>query len=492
MIRREFLKRLGLVSAAGSLPATNVFAGNAANQPNAFIEGKVHENGKGIAKVVVSDGYSVTQTDAKGKYRLPSHSNAEFVFISLPAGYEIPNDKGIARFYQPINKQTPPQKADFKLTKSNLDDTKHAFILWADPQIRKDEDAQKLLTQSAPDTAALIKTLGNVPVHGIGCGDLVFDKFDLFDEYMKAVEMTNVPFFQVIGNHDMDYTARSDDQSQEKFKSLFGPTHYSFNKGKIHYVVLDDVFFLGKGHKYIGYLTENQLNWLEKDLQFVAPGSTVIVSLHIPSNNRSQERTGAKEEPMGGVVSNREHLYKLLKPFNVHILSGHTHFSETWEKENMMEHNHGTVCGAWWSGDICQDGTPNGYGVYEVDGGEINWFYKSTGKDPNHQMRIYPKGSNPDRPNDIIANVWNWDTKWKVEWYENGAKQGPMNQFTGFDPLAVQQQLGDKLPVKQEGIEPVLTDHLFAAQPSANACEIKVEVTDRKGRVFTETLVLKA
>ncbi|QNF35665.1 calcineurin-like phosphoesterase C-terminal domain-containing protein [Adhaeribacter swui] len=486
MFRRNFLKSLGLVGATTALPVTNLLA---APPLTATIQGKVHENGKGIAKVVVSDGFNVTQTDSKGNYRLSPHSNAEFVFISLPSGYQIPHEKGIARFYQPLPKQT--QNVDFNLVQSKQDDTKHAFILWADPQIRKEEDAQKLVTQSAPDTAAVVKSLGNVPVHGIGCGDLIFDKFELFTDYMKAVEITGAPFFQVIGNHDMDYSARTDDQSQKKFKSLFGPTYYSFNKGKIHYVVLDDVFFLGAGHRYIGYLTENQLNWLEQDLKFVTPGSTVVVSLHIPTNNRSQKRNNAKEEPIGGVVSNRDHLYKLLQPFKTHILSGHTHYSETWEKDNIMEHNHGTVCGAWWSGDICQDGTPNGYGVYEVNGDELSWYYKGTGQERNYQLRIYPKGSATDRPNDVIVNVWNWDAKWQVEWYEDGVKKGPMTQFTGYDPLAVQQQLGDKLPVKQEGIEPVLTDHLFAAQPSANAKEIKVEVTDRFQNKYSETITLK-
>ena len=37
-------------------------------------------------------------------------------------------------------------------------------------------------------------------------------------------------------------------------------------------------------------------------------------------------------------------------------------------KNGIYEHNHGTVCGGWWTGPICEDGTPRGYGVYEVDG----------------------------------------------------------------------------------------------------------------------------
>jgi len=37
------------------------------------------------------------------------------------------------------------------------------------------------------------------------------------------------------------------------------------------------------------------------------------------------------------------------------------------------------VCGAWWSGDVCWDGAPNGYGVYDVRGEEVRWRYKGTG-----------------------------------------------------------------------------------------------------------------
>jgi hypothetical protein len=44
-------------------------------------------------------------------------------------------------------------------------------------------------------------------------------------------------------------------------------------------VVLDDVFFVGPPKKYIGYFTEKQLQWLEQDLSYVKPGTTVVVAL---------------------------------------------------------------------------------------------------------------------------------------------------------------------------------------------------------------------
>ena len=144
-----------------------------------------------------------------------------------------------------------------------------------------------------------------------------------------------------------------------------------------------------------------------------------------------------------------------------------------------MEHNHGTVCGAWWTGPICGDGTPRGYGVYEVNGSEIRWYYKSTDKDKDHQLRIYPKGYDKNNPEEIAVNIWNWDTKWKVEWLEDGVYKGAPSQRVAKDPWAAELYEGPALPQKHKFVEPTLTEHLFFIKPSAGAKKITVRATDR-------------
>ena len=69
-------------------------------------------------------------------------------------------------------------------------------------------------------------------------------------------------------------------------KQYFGPDYYSFNRGKVHYVILDDVFCVGRGSAAIVYLPEEQLRWLEQDLSRIKPGGTVVVSFHIPTYTR--------------------------------------------------------------------------------------------------------------------------------------------------------------------------------------------------------------
>lgn len=490
--RRNFLKNLGFTGPLLTMPSALLQAKPFAKRENIdlsplTLKGKVHSQGKGIAGVAVTDGINITQTDRNGQYELQSNATAAFVYISVPSGYAFPADKGIAAFYRPISKGSTVIN-DFQLEKLETDDRKHNFVVWADTQMISKKDVELLMSQSVPDLQALVKSYPKGTLfHGIGCGDLVWDHFELFEDYKQAVEQSGIPFYNVIGNHDMDLEARSDDQSANTFKQQFGPTWYSFNRGEIHYVVLDDVFFIGAAKKYIGYITENQLQWLEQDLALVKPGSTVVVSLHIPTFTGASKRANREEEP-GGVVANRKHLYKLLAPYKVHIMSGHTHFNDNWEEGDMMEHNHGTVCGAWWTGPICGDGTPAGYGVYEVDGSDLKWYYKSTGLAKDKQLRVYTKGRIKESPDEISANVWNWDNKWKVEWYEDGVLKGPMEHRVAYDPWAVELYAGPELPKKHKFVEPTLNDHMFFAKPSPNAKQITVKATDRFGNVYEETI----
>ena len=103
-------------------------------------------------------------------------------------------------------------------------------------------------------------------------------------------------------------------------------------------------------------------------------------------------------------------------------------------------------------------------------------------------MRVYAKGRLKEAPEEIVANVWNWDKAWKVEWWEDGVAKGPMQQRAAKDPWAIELYAGPELPVKHKFVEPMLTDHLFFAKPSADAKQIIVKATDRFGQVYTETI----
>lgn len=463
MNRRSFIKN-------SSLLATTLFVSlksfSATFLEDQKILGRVTSKGKGIANVVISDGFNVVQTDKNGHYEIAINPLAKFIWLSTPAGYEFKTDSYLAKHYVNVMSKGA---LNFEIITLKQNDNKHNFIIWADPQVKNKKDVEKMMQYSVPDTKKIIQSMGNVPVHGITVGDIVWDNHELFGEYNKAVVEMGIPFFQVLGNHDMDYRLGGDETSDATFSKHYGPTYFSFNRGKAHYVILDDVRYLGTERNYDGFITQAQLDWLAKDLKFVAKDALLIICTHIPIHS---------------AVKNNADFYKVVADFtNVHVMSGHTHYNKNVIKNGVYEHNHGTVCGAWWTGPICEDGTPSGYGVYEVNGTSLKWYYQPTGLSRKEQVHIFvDELTNQKR---LIANVWNWDPEWKVEYFLDGKAMGKMEQQTGYDPLSVKLYKGDQLPAGRTFPEPSKTDHLFIAhfEPSIN--KVKVVVTDRFGEQFT-------
>lgn len=451
---------------------------------NIFFSGKVHDGASGIAGVAVTDGINITHTDTKGRYQLLSNATAEFVYITLPSGYDAPLKDGIPCFYSSItDKSKTKQTVNFELVKNEWGDHRHTMIVWADPQIYYEDELPLLAiaAKEAEELAAQSKT----PVYGIVCGDIVGDHPEYYDPIKKILANTRIPFFFVPGNHDMTLNVRSDDLSKDIYRKTFGPDYYSFNRGEIHYVVLNDVFYVGRTYWYIAYLHERQLSWLQQDLSAVTPGSTVMAILHIPTATHETQ----PDEEMHKLLQNRQHLHKMLQPYNAHIFSGHMHYNDNFiVTDNLFEHVHAAVCGEFWQTPQCSDGTPQGYGVYEIDGSNIKWYYKSTGFDRNFQFRVYPVGCNPEKTDAITVNVWNYDPEWKIYWYENDVLQGEMTQYKGHDPYSTDYIQKNKSKFKYNWITTGATRHVFYAKPVVPQAKIKVEVVDRFGNVYSQEI----
>lgn len=456
-------------------------------QKNTLISGKVVAEGKGIANVNVTDGKQMTTTDNKGNFKLWCESDRKFVYYSLPSGYESPTERGIPVFYQKIDKDSPKQKMIFNLKKSDKEQLNHTFLVWADPQVKELEEFDQL-QKVVDDMKETINTYPkNQTIIALSCGDNVFDELQFYDQYKDQTKQLQVPFYQAIGNHDMDYNERSFYASDDSFTNSFGPSYYSFNVGKIHYITLNDVFYYGYSYKYIGYIDEIQLQWLEQDLNKIEKGTTVVINLHIPTVFGDTEKV-KYDALIANSVMNNKVLFKILAPFNVHILSGHSHMQwNTIIAPNIIEHTHAAACAAWWQGEIGTDGTPKGYTVYEVSGSNISWYFKGVGFDKREQFKVYPIGSDTDNPSAFVANVYNYDDLWKVEWYENGIKQGDMQRYWGFDPTSKEiYKTGQNK--KYSWLNTRETHHLFKAVPQFEHSKIWVEVTDRFGNKFQEVV----
>jgi hypothetical protein len=377
----------------------------------------------------------------------------------------------------------------FVVVASFCRDNRHVMIVCADPQVAFREELP-LLEKVTRDMKNLVaEKYPDIPVYGIVCGDIIAEIQNdslTFADVKKMFDDTGIPFRYVAGNHDMDVTGRSNENSKKSFEKVFGPAYYSFNIGKVHYIVLDDVFFTGKGYSYIGYLDEKQFRWLEKDLSKVPHGATVVVSLHIPTWSREARKGEWAKEEINKVMQNRQALYKMLEPYQAHILSGHEHYNENYRlNDHLFEHVHAALCGIFWQAPYNSDGAPLGYAVYEFDGDSVKWYYKTAGEDRQFQMNVYEAGADRNKPDAIIANIWNYDPAWKVYWYEDGKKMGEMSLYTGWDPAIVEYVEKNRQNFRYKYVGAGATEHLFYVTPVNKKADIKVVAIDRFGNEYT-------
>lgn len=455
------------------------------------LSGKVISEGKPVAGVPVTDGTQVVVTDKSGKYKMSSADNSKYVYITLPDGYDVPMSDGVPVLYATIEPNNKGAfKHDFELKKSDRDMTKHVLFVQADPQVYFDPNLKEVENASVEMKNIMAEQYPDQEALGIVLGDIIgqYKEGDKYFPWMiNSIVAAGFPYFYVCGNHDIEMDVPTNEQSRKSFNHYFGPTYYSFNRGKIHYVVLDDVFWMGR--YYAGYYTRQQLDWLKQDLAQVPVGSTVIIAQHIPCYSREARRKEWGKESYHKVVSNRQELFDILKPYNVHIMSGHEHYNENYIlADNLYEHCHAPLSDLFWCSKWAMDGTPNGYSVYEIDGDKINWYYKCVGRDKDYQFELYPRGASREHPEAIVANIWNYDETWKIEWFEDGKLMGEMTRFTGHDPNIWNDvaKNGKNYAFPYLGCD--ITEHIFYAVPQRETSVITVKATDHNGNVYTDSL----
>lgn len=436
-----------------------------------------------VAGVVVSDGLNTTVTDSKGRFRLDADDDSRFVFISTPSGYISSTLEGETLYYKRIGKDI--KSYDFLVKKNPTDDTNHNLIVIADPQI-SDADEFPALLEHSRHMGEYIREMDTDYTFGICLGDIVGWNHALYPQYNEVMSHTGIEFRNVMGNHDMTNYGRSHETSMTDFENMFGPAWYSFNVGKVHYIVLNNNFFIGTDWYYIGYLDERQLQWLENDLSHVEKGSQVIVSMHIPTTLDESDRAGFSYSGISDNLTNKKALYAMLEPYRTTILSGHMHTPDFETiSGNIIEINVAGLCGAWWCGEVCIDGSPAGFKDFQIDGDSMTWKYIGCGHPADYQMKVYV--DDEQHKGHVLANIWDYDPEWKVEYFEDGVKVCDMERFRTPDPLA-RELYKDPGSLKRGWVYAVPGENMFRAAYSEGAKTLEVRVTDRFGRVYSQTV----
>ena len=444
------------------------------------VTGEVKCGGKGLSKVVITDGESFTATAGNGKFAFDINDEAEFVYIVTPSGYVADWSKGAPEFYK---KTKDCDFFSFELTKTGNGKKEYNIIAVSDPQPRSDEHFEEFIGRPLDDMRRTVASLKGQSV-GVVLGDICFDVLPLMERWKQGIVHAGIPFYAVIGNHDHDRAFNDDRLAGHEYRRLFGPENYAFFLGTDLVIVLDNIIYHSRSGYEEGY-TDEIVRWVEGLMEYVPEKATIYIAQHASLNVPETKRVN---------VANNEKMLEILKGHNVNIISGHTHINCNFQcSATVAEHNVATICGTWWDTYHCNDGTPRGYKVFNKKNGKLTWYYKSVDKDPDFQYEVFMPGEAPLHQEHLVVNVWDCDSNWRVEWYEDGKHMGQMEQVSELSPIHAAELHAKYAPTgkKPKNYRRTLeARHYYAAKPSESAKEITIVIQNRFGKTWKEAIRL--
>lgn len=506
------------------------------------VYGIVSSAGVGVENVVVSDGAEVTVTNEKGIYQLKSAKKWGYVFISVPSGYEVPSVGVLPQFHRALkNSADVVERADFKLEKVDGQDSYKIFMLGDMHLANRTGDLGQFAQFTSDLTDYMTRHKGE-KMYALTLGDMTWDLYwysnsYYFPQYLNTVnsQIKNLQIFHTMGNHDNDFQTRSDYDAAVKYVDQICPTYYSFNIGKVHYVVMDDIdcssYDGTESRNYVKSLSAEQLDWLAKDLSHVAKTTPVVVAMHAQVFYPTTSGFKIDHDQV-----NTLRLFDILDGYTVRFVTGHTHklFNVTPDApivdgHNFREYNSGSVCASWWwSGNLTPgihigtDGTPGGYGIWDVTGTDFQCLYKSIGWPEEYQFRSYDLNnvhfSMADVPlmpsdisasvknaymqyvnaypqnndNEVLINIWNWNSDWTLSVVDENRKTLPYTEVWAYDPLhiaalSVKRFNNAKLTQTPSFITDKFT-HFFKVKADDADTDLVITVKDEFGNEWTENM----
>ena len=316
--------------------------------------GKVinYYNKEPLANVQVTDGRNIVYTDENGCFSLAGWEKANVISVNMLTNSH--NDWFI---------NIKGHEGDFNFTvKPTQCDEEFSFMHISDTEIegRGSNDWIDFVRETVKNEK---------PLFYMNTGDLCREDGMARTYLLMNSETVGCPVRFAIGNHDMIKPGHG----ENVFEEYYGPTWYSFDCGKIHFVVLS----LGIGDVASAYTKAERIEWMKKDLELVGDDKAIVLFSHYFHPDPAG---------YGHTVKEVADFYrgKNLKA----VIFGHDHYSYTYHYEDFLG-----ICSARPdSGGI--DSTPAGARKITVSGTELTSEY------------IYNIPKNHDYPSKSV-----WSTK---------------------------------------------------------------------------------
>ena len=344
----------------------------------ALATGRVRDGSRGLAGVPVSNGELITRTAADGSFQLEFGPEVHrYLTVTTPDGYRpgpgcwrrLPLVGGEAGAGEELT-------ADFALEAdpSSTGD-RFTFAHVTDPHVATHDEAARLQPghgMTDPDElAASIAAVerdgrdrGRAPAFMLATGDLTdYGTPAQLRAYRRVADAAPMPILPGIGAHDAndllygmgpgEWRAARQTRLKEwlpdsnlgltgsdRYERTCGPTHYSFDYGGCHFVMVSNEPFVFSAYDWI-----RVQRWLARDLALQPPGRPIVIGTHMPPS--------------------REWLDQVTRHHVVLVLHGHTHASKAYRYRGALILSTPSLS----FGDNA--GGPRGYRLIHCDGGRF-------------------------------------------------------------------------------------------------------------------------
>ena len=155
------------------------------------------------------------------------------------------------------------------------------FLQISDSHVGFDKPANPHALDTLKEAIDRIKALPQKPAFMLHTGDIThLSKPDQFDNAAQLIDGAGVQVHYVPGEHDIVDEGTGKAYLERYGKNTKGSGWYSFDDHGVHFIGLVNVANLKAGG--LGFLGQEQLEWLEDDLKPLKDSTPIVVFAHIP------------------------------------------------------------------------------------------------------------------------------------------------------------------------------------------------------------------
>ncbi|MFP4023856.1 MAG: calcineurin-like phosphoesterase C-terminal domain-containing protein [Thiohalospira sp.] len=401
-------------------------SGNGAETISGYVFNDSNKNGtkdngeRGVSGVLVSNGIEWVRTNESGFYKISVRSDMNLTIVQ-PTGWRVPtNELMVPQFFY-IHKEggtgydmrfgglsntgPTPERINFPITQDGVAGQQFSCAILGDPQTYTNEQLAWLRDGVFADIHEAKYSQGDCMIQ---LGDVVGDDLGLLQRNLELAATIGMPQWLVIGNHDIDFDAKTNADKADSWRRIYGPNYYAFEKGNVLFVMLDNIYYPcgeedvargrsncaeGQPPSYNGRLTETQFTWLEGLIENTPKEKLIVLNSHIPFVSSVDGRNGQHQ------TDELFRIYQILEGRDALSFSGHTHTVENHSPGQLFEgwtetlgigplpFRHiiaGAASGSWYQGDfnifgvpmaLQRMGAPMGYFHVDFNGSEYRERY---------------------------------------------------------------------------------------------------------------------